>query len=55
MFATNITGISWTVYNIFYADHHDEKDEEIEDHDSKTNFGNVNTLKSKITARLSIR
>jgi len=51
MLATNVGGIAWTIYNCFFSDYHEHevKTEEVSD------FTNPETLKSNITAKVSIR
>ena len=53
MLATNVGGIAWTIYNCFFCDHEvHEKESSVEE---SNDFTNPETLKSDITARVSLR
>ena len=47
MLATNVSGISWTIYNCFFAEH-DELEAVSEE--VSNDLGDASTLKGKITA-----
>ena len=52
MVATNVGGIAWTIYNCFFCEHEEPEEKSVE---SENDFTNPETLKSDITARVSLR
>lgn len=55
MFAANVGGIVWTIYNCFFIDRHDLEELPEEKIEETLNFNNLNKVNSKLTARITFK